>query len=136
MTNNDFMELIANEFKTCITVEQIPTYKKAIMKVAKILNEEKRKKAKEGYQPVLTVKGVPVPPNTGSNVKKEDIKVILKVAKTLNAEKKCKEIIKRTVVENFCCNDCKEVGLFGECQKKEKLCEEIVSDWFDEVMEQ
>ena len=91
MTNNDFMELIGNEFKTCITVEQIPTYKKAILKVAKKLNAE---------------------------------------------NKKCKEIIKRTVAENFCCNDCKKVGLFGECQKKEKLCEEIVSDWFDEVMEQ
>ena len=91
MTNNDFMELIANEFKTCITVEQIPTYKKAILKVAKKLNAE---------------------------------------------NKKCKEIIKRTVAENFCCNDCKEVGLFDKCQKKEKSCEEIVSDWFDEVMEQ
>ena len=89
MTDNDFMELIDSEFKTIITVEQIPTYKKAILKVAKILNAE---------------------------------------------NKKCKEIIKRTVAENFCCNDCKEVGLFGECQKKEKLCEEIVSDWFDEFM--
>ena len=73
MTDNDFMELIDSEFKTSITVEQIPTYKKAILKVAKILNAE---------------------------------------------NKKCKEIIKRTVAENFCCNDCKEVGLFGECQKK------------------
>lgn len=91
--------------------------------------------SKEGYQPVSTVTGVPVPPNTGSNVKKEDIKVILKVAKTLNAEnKKCKEIIKRTVVENFSCNDCKEVGLFAKCMKKEKSCETIVSEWFDEVM--
>lgn len=89
MTNNDFMELIDSEFKTSITVEQIPTYKKAILKVAKILNAE---------------------------------------------NKKCKEIIKRTVAENFCCNDCKEVDLFGECQKKEKSCEEIVSDWFDEFM--
>ena len=49
---------------------------------------------------------------------------------------KDKEIIKRTVVENFCCNDCKEIGLFLECQKKKKSCETIVSDWFDEVMEQ
>ena len=36
---------------------------------------------------------------------------------------KDKEIIKRTVVENFCCNDCKEIGLFLECQKKKKSCE-------------
>ena len=76
MTDNDFMELVSNEFETCITTEQIPTYKKAILKVAKILNAE---------------------------------------------NKKCKEIIKRTVAENFCCNDCKEVGLFGECQKKRKI---------------
>lgn len=64
-------------------------------------------------------------------------KVILTVAKKLKVEdKKCKEIIKRTVVENFCCNDCKELGLFAECLKKEKSCETIVSEWFDEVMEQ
>ena len=49
---------------------------------------------------------------------------------------KDKEIIKRTVVENFCCNDCKEIGLFLECQKKKKSCETIVSEWFDKVMEQ
>lgn len=91
MTDNDFLELVSNEFKTCITLEEIPTYKKAILKVAKKLKAE---------------------------------------------DKKCKEIIKRTVVENFCCNDCKEIGLFLECQKKEKSCETIVSDWFDEVMEQ
>lgn len=88
MTDNDFMELVSNEFKTCITVEQIPTYKKAILKVAKILNEEKE------------------------------------IAK---------DIIKRTVVENFSCSDCKKIGLFAECTKKEKLCETIVSEWFDEV---
>lgn len=51
-------------------------------------------------------------------------------------DKKCKEVIKRTVVENFCCSDCKEIGLFDECLKKEKSCEQIVSDWFDEVMGQ
>lgn len=39
---------------------------------------------KGGYQPVSTITGVPKPPNTGSNVKKENIKVILKVTKTLN----------------------------------------------------
>ena len=88
MTDNDFLELISNEFKTCITVEQIPTYKKAILKVAKILNEEKE------------------------------------IAK---------DIIKRTVVENFSCSDCKKLGLFAECTKKEKPCETIVSEWFDEV---
>lgn len=91
MIDNDFMELVSNEFKTCITPEQIPTYKKAILKVAKILNAE---------------------------------------------NKKCKEIIKRTVVKNFSCSDCKQLGLFSECQKKEKSCEEIVSDLFDEIMEQ
>ena len=59
----------------------------------------------------------------------------IKLQKKLKAEnKKCKEIIKRTVVENFCCNDCREVGLFDKCQKKEKSCETIVSEWFDEVM--
>ena len=89
MTDNDFMELVSNEFETCITTEQIPTYKKAIFKVVK----------------------------------------------TLNAENKiAKDIIKRTVVENFSCSDCKKIGLFGECTKQEKLCEAIVSEWFDEVM--
>lgn len=91
MTDNDFMELIDNEFKTSITSEQIPTYKKAVLKVAKILNEEKRKKAIE--------------------------------------------IIKENVLENFSCSDCKQLGLFSECLKKEKSCETIVSDWFDEIME-
>lgn len=76
MTNNDFMELIGNEFKTCITVEQIPTYKKAILKVAKKLNAE---------------------------------------------NKKCKEIIKRTVAENFCCNDLKK-SVFLVNVKKKKNC--------------
>lgn len=91
MTDNDFMKLVSNEFKICITKEEIPTYKKAILMVEKKLNAE---------------------------------------------NKKCKEIIKRVVVENFCCNDCKEVGLFGECQKTGKPCKTIVSEWFDEVMEQ
>ena len=90
MTDNDFMELVGNEFKTCITPEQIPTYKKAILKVAKKLKAE---------------------------------------------DKKCKQIIKRTVVENFSCSDCKKLGLFDKCQKREKSCEEIVSELFDEVME-
>lgn len=30
-------------------------------------------RTKEGYQPVPSIIGVPIPPNTGSNVKKEDI---------------------------------------------------------------
>lgn len=47
-----------------------------------------------------------------------------------------KEIIKRTVVENFSCSNCKEIGLFAECQKREKSCEQIVSELFDKVMEQ
>lgn len=91
MTDNDFLELVSNEFKTCITLEEIPTYKKAILMVAKKLKAE---------------------------------------------DKKCKEIIKRTVVENFCCSDCKELGLFDICKKKEKSCDQIISDLFDEVMEQ
>lgn len=89
MTDNDFTELVSNEFEFCITSEEIPKYKKAILMVAKKLKAE---------------------------------------------DKKCKEIIKRTVVENFYCNDCKELGLFDKCQKKEKSCEQIVSDLFDEVM--
>lgn len=64
-------------------------------------------------------------------------KGILNIAGKLNAEnKKCKEIIKRTVVENFNCSDCKELGLFDICQKKIKSCDQIISDLFDEVMEQ
>ena len=90
MTDNDFMELVSNEFKTCITLEQIPTYKKAILNVAKILNSENKKR---------------------------------------------KEIIKRTVVENFSCSDCKELGLFDICKKRGKSCDQIISDLFDEVME-
>ena len=30
-------------------------------------------RSKEGYQPVSSATGVPIPPDTGSNVKKEDI---------------------------------------------------------------
>lgn len=89
MTDNDFMELVSNEFKTCITPEQIPTYKKAILKVAKILNAE---------------------------------------------NKKCREIIKRNLAENFYCSDCKELGLYSICTGGNKSCEQIVSDWFDEVI--
>lgn len=64
-------------------------------------------------------------------------KGILNIAGKLNAEnKKCKEIIKKIVVENFSCSNCKEIGLFAECQKREKSCETIVSEWFDKVMEQ
>lgn len=89
MTDNDFLGLVSDEFDFCISLEEIPLYKKAILTVAKKLKAE---------------------------------------------DKKCKEIIKRTVVENFCCNDCKELGLFDKCQKKEKSCEQIVSDLFDEIM--
>lgn len=64
-------------------------------------------------------------------------KGILNIAGKLNAEnKKCKEIIKRTVVENFNCSDCKELGLFDICKKREKSCDQIISDLFAEVMEQ
>lgn len=48
---------------------------------------------------------------------------------------KIKELIKKIVVENFCCDDCKEIGIYAECQKKGKSCETFVSEWFDEVME-
>lgn len=33
MKDEDFLELIANEFKVCITRKEIPTYKKAIFLV-------------------------------------------------------------------------------------------------------
>lgn len=63
-------------------------------------------------------------------------KGVINIAKKLNAEKRRKEIeiIKKNVLENFSCSDCKKLGLFAECQKKEKSCETIVSDWFDEVI--
>ena len=35
MTDNDFLELVSNEFDFCISLEEIPLYKKAILKVAK-----------------------------------------------------------------------------------------------------
>lgn len=89
MTDNDFLELVSNEFDFCISLEEIPLYKKAILKVAKKLKAE---------------------------------------------DKKAQEIIKRTVVEHFSCDDCKEVGLFDECLKREKSCETIVSEWFHEIM--
>lgn len=89
MTDNDFMELVADELHAYITAEQVPLYKKGILEIAKILNAE---------------------------------------------NKKCKEIIKRTVVENFNCSDCKELGLFDKCLKKEKSCDQIVSDLFDDVI--
>lgn len=45
MTDEDFLELIADEFKVCITKEEIPTYKKAILNCAKVLKDENKKKA-------------------------------------------------------------------------------------------
>ena len=43
MTDNDFIDLVSNEFKTSITSEEVPIYKKAILNVAKILNSENKK---------------------------------------------------------------------------------------------
>ena len=91
MTDEDFLELIADEFKVCITREEIPTYKKAILNCAKVLKDE---------------------------------------------NKKSRELIKEIVVKNFSCSYCKELGLFDDCNAKKKSCERIVSEWFDEVMEQ
>ena len=47
-----------------------------------------------------------------------------------------KQIIKEVVIKNFSCSYCKELGLFDDCNAKKKSCEQIVSEWFDEVMEQ
>ena len=91
MKDEDFLELIANEFKVCITRKEIPTYKKAIFNCAKVLKDE---------------------------------------------NKKSRELIKEIVVENFSCSNCKEIGLFYDCNSKKKSCDQIVSEWFDEVMEQ
>jgi len=46
MTDEDFLELIADEFKVCITKEEIPTYKKAILNCAKVLKDENKKNRK------------------------------------------------------------------------------------------
>lgn len=43
MKDEDFLELIANEFKVCITRAEIPTYKKAIFNCAKVLKDENKK---------------------------------------------------------------------------------------------
>ena len=91
MKDEDFLELIANEFKVCITRKEIPTYKKAIFNCAKVLKDE---------------------------------------------NKKSRELIKEIVVENFSCSNCKEIGFFNDCNAKKKSCDQIVSEWFDEVMEQ
>ena len=91
MKDEDFLELIANEFKVCITRAEIPTYKKAILNCAKVLKDE---------------------------------------------NKKNRELIKEIVVKNFSCSYCKELGMFDDCNSKKKSCEQIVSKWFDEVMEQ
>lgn len=91
MTDEDFLDLIADELKICITKEKIPTYKKAILNCAKVLKDE---------------------------------------------NKKSRELIKEIVVKNFSCSSCKELGLFDDCNAKKKSCEQTVSEWFDEVMEQ
>lgn len=91
MTDEDILELIADEFKVCITRGELPTYKKAIFNCAKVLKDENKK-------------------NRG--------------------------LIKQIVVENFSCSYCKELGFFKDCEAREKSCEQFVSEWFDEVMEQ
>lgn len=91
MTDEDFLELIADKFKVCITKEEIPTYKKAILNCAKVLKDE---------------------------------------------NKKSRKLIKEIVVENFSCSYCKELGMFGDCNSKKKSCDQIVSEWFAEVIEQ
>ena len=51
-------------------------------------------------------------------------------------EEKQKQLIKKIVTENFSCAYCKELGMFDDCNAKKKSCEQILSDWFDKVMEQ
>lgn len=51
-------------------------------------------------------------------------------------KEKQKQLIKEIVTVNFSCSYCKELGLFDDCNAKKKSCEQIVSEWFDEVMEQ
>ena len=51
-------------------------------------------------------------------------------------EEKQKQLIKKIVTENFSCSYCKELGMFDDCNAKKKSCEQILSDCFDEVMEQ
>lgn len=51
-------------------------------------------------------------------------------------KEKQKQLIKKIVTENFSCSYCKELGMFDDCNSKKKSCEQILSDWFDKVMEQ
>ena len=91
MTDEEFLELIAYQFKVSITRGELPTYKKGILNCAKVLKDE---------------------------------------------NKKNRELIKQIVVENFSCSYCKKLGFFSDCEAKKKTCEQLVSEWFDEVMEQ
>ena len=50
--------------------------------------------------------------------------------------KKNRGLIKQIVVENFSCSYCKELGFFSDCEARKNTCEQLVSEWFDEVMEQ
>ena len=54
----------------------------------------------------------------------------------MTEKEKQKQLIKKIVTENFSCSYCKELGLFDDCNAKKKSCKQILSDWFDEVMEQ
>ena len=46
MTDNDFMELVADELHAYITAEQVPLYKKGILEIAKNINAGKYEKEK------------------------------------------------------------------------------------------
>ena len=54
----------------------------------------------------------------------------------MTEKEKQKQLIKEIVTENFSCSYCKELGLFDGCNAKKKSCKQIVSEWFDKVMEQ
>ena len=56
--------------------------------------------------------------------------------KKMTEKEKKKQLIKKIVTENFSCSCWKELGLFDDCNSKKKSCDQIVSEWFDEVMEQ
>lgn len=58
------------------------------------------------------------------------------VRKENKMTEKEKRVIKEIVTENFSCSYCKELGLFDGCNAKKKSCKQIVSEWFDKVMEQ
>lgn len=62
--------------------------------------------------------------------------MVILTGKNKTEKEKQKQLIKEIVTENFSCSYCKELGLFDDCNAKKKSCEQIVSEWFDKVMEQ